>query len=281
MEREHCNSKDSLKEFKTGNYNITTWPMREWLFAVKRELEGVDMRHERVVRDVDQLLVEHKKLVSSVDAKLKRPEVIAVVLYTGPMVRAKPITLFLMLHTRAVADASARNQFQVYNVVLRRFPRDVYDGQVECGNVYTTTIYVLVSAVTNIARETRLSAGLKLYRGLGGDKTFPVSFFKSNDKGHKGVLEWAFMSTTANKSVALQYSGIRQGKPYPTILEMDTGSVDRGADLTNFSQYPGLPSTLILNLGGRVCKYLNRPKQQNGSDGHVLPRDGLAVINIL
>lgn len=98
---------------------------------------------------------------------------------------------------------------------------------------------MLVSAVTNIARETRMSAGLKLYRGLGGDKTFPVSFFKSNDKGHKGVLEWAFMSTTANKSIALQYSGIRQGKPYPTILEMDAGSVDRGADLSNFSQYPG------------------------------------------
>ena len=86
MEKEHCNSKDSLKEFKTGNYNITTWPMREWLFAVNRLLEGVDMGHGRVVRDVDQLLEEHNKLVSSEDAKLKRPEVIAVVLYTGPMV---------------------------------------------------------------------------------------------------------------------------------------------------------------------------------------------------
>ncbi len=133
----------------------------------------------------------------------------------------------------------------MYNAVLRRFPEDVYNGQVECGNVYTTTLYVLVSAVANIARETRLSAGLKLYRGLGGDKSFPVCFFKSNDKGHKGFLEWAFMSTTANKTIAIQYSGIRQGKPHPTILEMDAGSVDRGADLTGFSQYPGQPSPLI------------------------------------
>lgn len=135
-------------------------------------------------------------------------------------------------------------QFQVYNMLLRRFPRDAYDEQVERGNVYTTTIYVLVSAVTNIARETRLSAGLKLYRGLGGDKSFPVSFFKSDDKGHKGAMEWAFMSTTASKSIALQYSGVRQGKPHPTILEMNAGSVDRGADLTSFSQYPGFPSYL-------------------------------------
>ena len=140
----------------------------------------------------------------------------------------------------AAADAVAVNQFQLYNAVLRRFPQDVYERQRdEYGNVYTTTIYVLASAVLNIARETRLPAGLKLFRGLGGDKTFPVSFFKSNDKGHKGILEWAFMSTTANKSIALQYSGIRQGKPYPTILEIDSGTVDRGADLTNFSQYPG------------------------------------------
>ena len=83
---EHCNCKDSLKEFTTGNYNITTFPKREWLFAVYGEREGVDMGHKRVVRDVDQLLKEHNKLVSSEGAKLKRAEVIAVVLYTGPMV---------------------------------------------------------------------------------------------------------------------------------------------------------------------------------------------------
>jgi hypothetical protein len=127
-------------------------------------------------------------------------------------------------------------------MVLRRFPRHLYDEQVACGNLYTTSIYVLVSAVSNIARETRLSAGLKLYRGLGGDKSFPVSFFKSNEKGHKGILEWGFMSTTANKAIAIQYSGIRQGKPQPTILELNAGTVDRGADLNKFSQYPGLPS---------------------------------------
>jgi hypothetical protein len=100
MEREHCNSKDSLKEFKTGNYNITTFPMREWLFAVKREMEGVDMGHERFVRDVDQLLEEHNKLVSSEDARLKRPEVIAVVLYTGPMVSQETNALFEMQRTK-------------------------------------------------------------------------------------------------------------------------------------------------------------------------------------
>ncbi len=105
--------------------------------------------------------------------------------------------------------------------------------------MYTTTITVLVSAVVGISRETRLEAGLKLYRGLGGDKTFPPAFFKSDVKGRKGMLEWGFMSTTADKTIAIQYSGIREGKPFPTIFEIDSGTVDRGADITSFSQYPG------------------------------------------
>jgi hypothetical protein len=96
-----------------------------------------------------------------------------------------------------------------------------------------------VSAVLNIARETRLPAGLKLYRGLGGDMRFPPAFFKSDDKGRKGMLEWGFMSTTGNKSIAIQYSGIKDNKPFPTILEIVSGAVDRGAVLTKFSQYPG------------------------------------------
>lgn len=127
----------------------------------------------------------------------------------------------------------------MYNLVLRRFPKEVYQKQSENGNLYTTTIYVLVSAVGSIARVTRLPAGLKLYRGLGGDRTFPPHFQKSDDKGRKGIVEWGFMSTTAAKHVALQYSGIKEGKPFPIILEIDSGTVDRGADLTNFSQYPG------------------------------------------
>ena len=124
--------------------------------------------------------------------------------------------------------------------MLRQFPKDVFEKQRdEYCNVYTTTIYVLASAVQNIARETRLPAGLKLYRGLGGDRKLPASFYKSDDKGRRGIVEWGFMSTTGAKAIAIQYSGVKQGKPYPSILEIDSGTVDRGAVLTKFSQYPG------------------------------------------
>ena len=131
------------------------------------------------------------------------------------------------------------SQFQIYNTILRRYPRDVYIKFEESDNLYSTTIYALASAVINIARNTRLPAGTRLYRGLGGDKVLPNTFYKSDSKGRKGILEWGFMSTTADKAVAVMYSGIKEGKPFPSILEIESGAVDRGADISNFSQYPG------------------------------------------
>lgn len=50
-----------------------------------------------------------------------------------------------------------------------------------------------------ITREARLPAGTRLYRGLGGDKTLPAFFFRSDARGRRGALEWGFMSTTMSK----------------------------------------------------------------------------------
>jgi hypothetical protein len=47
------------------------------------------------------------------------------------------------------------------------------------------------------------------------------------------------MSTTADRTVAVQYSGVKDGKPKAGILQVQPNSVDRGADISQFSQYPG------------------------------------------
>ncbi len=62
------------------------------------------------------------------------------------------------------------------------------------------------------------------------------------------MLEWGFMSTTADKAVAIQYSGIKEGKPFPIIFEIDSGAVDRGADISDFSQYPGILTYIFKRL---------------------------------
>jgi ankyrin repeat protein len=43
----------------------------------------------------------------------------------------------------------------------------------------------------------------------------------------------------ADRSVALQYSGAAEGRPLPTVLQIRTGAVDRGACVRDFSQYQG------------------------------------------
>ena len=66
----------------------------------------------------------------------------------------------------------------------------------------------------------------------------PDSFFHADEKGCKGFVEWGFMSTTSDKSIAIKYSGVEEGRPHAIVLEIRTGAVDRGACIQQLSQYP-------------------------------------------
>ena len=83
MEKEHQDSGDADTPFTTSNYGITTSPRAEWLLVVSG---GKDRRNPksgdvRVLREIDY----YEELERVKSAGLTRPEIIAVVLYTGPM----------------------------------------------------------------------------------------------------------------------------------------------------------------------------------------------------
>jgi hypothetical protein len=84
MEAEHCSKGGCEMEFTTGNYNITTTPKTEWRIVIDRDISLADMRHHRIIPDVKEIMSRSKL---ACDAGLKLFEVIAIVLYTGPMVR--------------------------------------------------------------------------------------------------------------------------------------------------------------------------------------------------
>ena len=97
--------------------------------------------------------------------------------------------------------------FQVYNTMLRQPTTgktfaDLYANFEAKNNRFSTTIHVLVSATVKLARTIKLPSGLKLYRGIG--KELPETFYKEDDFGRKGYMEWGFMSTTSNEQVARQ-----------------------------------------------------------------------------
>ena len=105
-------------------------------------------------------------------------------------------------------------------------------------NLYSTTIHVLTSAILKLSRLTKIESNVRLYRGLGGELQYPESFFKRDCLGCRGMLEWSFVSTTSKKDDAIQYSGVAEKKPIPTVLEIRPGALDRGACIEKFSQYP-------------------------------------------
>ena len=103
-----------------------------------------------------------------------------------------------------------------------------------------------------IARVMPLKEGLTLYRGLGGPICLPRGFFKSDQNGCRGFVEWGFMSTTAEKEVAIDYSEARKKAGgddnaqdwrgtvrglLPMGLVVRVSAVDRGACIRDFSQY--------------------------------------------
>jgi hypothetical protein len=125
MEAEHCHTPDSKKMFLTRNYGIRTCPDNEWCIVVNNDTNLADMRGDRRIPDIHDLL----QLEQARGAHMTKEEMIAVVLYTGPM-------------------------YEKYNCVLRRWPEKDYKEMVDAGATFTTTIHVLVSAVQKLAHKS-------------------------------------------------------------------------------------------------------------------------------
>ena len=115
------------------------------------------------------------------------------------------------------------SQYFPLNSMLRHHPLELYDVFASGGNLFSSTIHVLNSAVCKLARAVRLPEGTPLYRGLGGLVELPDRFFKADERGCSGFAEWGFMSTTSKKEIAVGYSGVEENRPAPTVLVMKSG----------------------------------------------------------
>ena len=70
-------------QFTSSNYIITTTPRKEWTYvSTPEKCPPEQMKGDRKIRPVETLMQEE----ISKSAKLIKAEVVAVVLYTGPMV---------------------------------------------------------------------------------------------------------------------------------------------------------------------------------------------------
>ncbi len=82
MKAEHCSKAGFDLEFTTPNYHFVTTASQEWRIVVEgAACQQQNMGHGRVMKDLTELCELGQK-----QGNLGREEVIAVVLYTGPMV---------------------------------------------------------------------------------------------------------------------------------------------------------------------------------------------------
>ena len=110
-------------------------------------------------------------------------------------------------------------------------------------NRYTTTLHVINSG---IVKTSKLTFASKVYRGVSG-MALPDAFWQANSHGVRGGIEGAFMSTTKDRRVAMQYAA-SGGKGI--VFEIQQGMIDRGADVSWASQYPHEAEILFAPLTG-------------------------------
>jgi hypothetical protein len=290
MYLEHCVSYGHNIHFTTPNYQITTTPEREWRIVVQGDPPAqADMRHGRTILDLalarhwvapdeselnepndptdahsdaaaEERMRSARALVKI--AGLQRQEVAAVILYTGPMVRA-PRKCFHLLppshpHRQLFCSlnllplpAGALPQYDLINCLLRRFPDHRFGKYRDGSNLFSTSIAVLASAVQKISRVAIIPEGTTLYRGLGRRMELPDAFFRPDAMGRRGFAEWGFLSTTSNKDVALTYSYAGDDghagpdAPIPIVIRIISSAVDRGASIHDLSQYPKVRAPLL------------------------------------
>ena len=117
-----------------------------------------------------------------------------------------------------------------------------YEEAKKQANLYTTTIHVINSAIVKLGKLTKAQP---VYRGMSG-RIFPDQFWKPNEQGVMGGVEYAFMSTTPDPAVAYQYS--QDG--FGIVVEIKQGMIDRGAEISWLSQYPHEKEILFAPLAG-------------------------------
>jgi hypothetical protein len=222
MEAEHTSMAGCDMLFTTHNYGITTTARTEWGIVVERmKVPDEQMTRGRVIPQA-----EHKfRSERAMKAGLRKEEVLAIIMYTGPM-------------------------YVIYNCVLSRFslPPSIWTTLEKGNNMYTTTLSVLVSAVQKLSAISVIKDGLKLYRGTGGLGFLPRHFLEPDEYNCRGMTEWGFMSCTEDLKYAIRYSGVLKGRPHCMVLEIEPSCVDRGAFVHDFSQYPQEVETIFLPM---------------------------------
>jgi hypothetical protein len=113
------------------------------------------------------------------------------------------------------------------------------------GNLYTTTLHVINSAVLKLGKLAKVQM---VYRGI-ARRTMPKKMLNKGMDNARGGIEYGFSSASTKREEARRYA-TKDKATTPVILEITQGLIDRGADLEWLSQYPHEAEVLFPPLTG-------------------------------
>ena len=120
------------------------------------------------------------------------------------------------------------------------------------GNLYTTTLHVINSAVLKLGKLAKVQT---VYRGI-AHRTLPKKMLNKGMDNARGGIEYGFSSASTIREEAWRYATKDKAttpmmlEMTPMLLEIEQGLIDRGADLEWLSQYPHEAEVLFPPLTG-------------------------------
>ena len=130
--------------------------------------------------------------------RLTEPEVIATRLYTGPG--------YVKLNASLRMASGRMPEWMTAHLQ---------------GNRYTNAIYLCASGMRKIAGASRIPRGRKVFRGMAGFR-LPHVFVEPGEDGARGGAEFAFMSCTTNRAVAVSYINTAKARALTLTLNTHT-----------------------------------------------------------
>ena len=187
-----------------------TTPRDEWLYVVTMEVgTRPDRCRDATPQRFEWKLEDFCQADAARRAKLLREEVIGLRLYTGPM-------------------------YVHYNNRVLRAARQGY---------YVTTIHCINSAIVKLGKNQK---AVRVYRGMSGGM-LPEEFNQPGEMGTRGGVEAAFMSTTTDRSVAMEYASRDDSVP-SIVFQIRMGMIDKGADVSWVSQFPAEAESALASI---------------------------------
>ena len=247
MKQEHTGCRDSKVEFTSSN-RVTTTSETEWEvveapqpakdYPDRATFARSDPRRRRP-QAIEELLPkmeeQNQRLAAIHQSPMVKEELLAARLYSGPMcIGAAPVPRIGPDTLSSVACSLCAFRYHKYNLVLRSFSgvadiRKQFERDCK-GNLYPTTIHGINSAVIKLSK---LQVACPVYRGS-TRAVLPPQFWKKDEFGLSGGVEFGFTSTTVERAQAEHYA---QGQA-SLVFESQMGLIDRGADISWLSQYP-------------------------------------------